>query len=139
MAYPDVGSGTRVPLQTENTKMRSLFIRSLSVAIVAVLMASAAAESAQAQDCGYGGYGHGGHGRGVSLYIGSGGYGFNYANYGSLPYYNYNTYRPSYSIGPVWHDTSHFEHHGLTVVPHSNHHHVIPGHYDYHRTGHWHR
>ena len=42
------------------------------------------------------------------------------------------------SRGNVWHDTSHYDYHPTTVVPHGDHYDVIPGHYDYHRTGHWH-
>lgn len=61
---------------------------------------------------GYGGYG--GYNRG---YGGNGGYGY---------------------TQPRWHDTSHYDYHPAQVVPHGNHYHVIPGHYDYHRTGHYH-
>ncbi|HEX6987798.1 MAG TPA: hypothetical protein VF170_20625 [Planctomycetaceae bacterium] len=38
----------------------------------------------------------------------------------------------------TWHDTSHYDYHPTTVVPHGNHYDVIPGHYHYHRSGHWH-
>lgn len=63
-----------------------------------------------------GGYrGYGGYNRGY----GYGGYGYGYTQ-------------------PRWHDTSHYDYHPTTVVPHGNHYHVIPGHYDYHQTGHWH-
>ncbi len=37
----------------------------------------------------------------------------------------------------VWHDTSHYDYHPTTVVPHGNHYHVQPGHYDLHRSGHY--
>lgn len=42
------------------------------------------------------------------------------------------------SRSPVWHDTSHYDYRPTQVIPHRDHYHVIPGHYDYHRTGHWH-
>lgn len=42
-------------------------------------------------------------------------------------------------FGHGWyHDTSHYDYHPSQVVPHGNHYDVIPGHYDFHRTGHWH-
>ncbi len=37
-----------------------------------------------------------------------------------------------------YHNTSHWDYHPTQVVPHGNHLDVIPGHYDYHRTGHFH-
>lgn len=37
-----------------------------------------------------------------------------------------------------WHDTSHWDYHPTTVVPHGDHLHVVPGHYDWHQTGHMH-
>ena len=43
-----------------------------------------------------------------------------------------------YSCGPRWHDTTHLDYHPASVVRHGSHWHVIPGHYDVHRTGHWH-
>jgi hypothetical protein len=56
-----------------------------------------------------------------------------------VPYTTYwgggynNVYR-----GPVWHGTSHYQFHPGGFVPHGNHFHYIPGHYDLHRGGHWH-
>lgn len=38
---------------------------------------------------------------------------------------------------PVWHDTTHLDYHGPSLVPHGSHFHFQPGHYDVHRTGHW--
>ena len=38
-----------------------------------------------------------------------------------------------------WHNTSHYDYHPATVVPHGNHLHVNPGHYDRHQTGHYDR
>ncbi|MDZ4687336.1 MAG: hypothetical protein SH850_19870 [Planctomycetaceae bacterium] len=42
-------------------------------------------------------------------------------------------YRP-----PVYHDTTHYDYHAPEVYRHRNHYHVTPGHYDLHRSGHWH-
>ncbi len=36
-----------------------------------------------------------------------------------------------------WHDTSHYDYHGPSLVPHGNHYDFVPGHYDFHRSGHW--
>ena len=38
---------------------------------------------------------------------------------------------------PVYHDTSHYDYHRPRIVPHGNHFDLIPGHYNFHRTGHW--
>jgi len=46
-------------------------------------------------------------------------------------------YRSRYS-GGYYHDTSHFDYHAPTIYRHYNHYHVVPGHYDYHQSGHWH-
>ena len=37
-----------------------------------------------------------------------------------------------------FHDTTHLDYHPPQLVPHGNHFDVQPGHYDVHRTGHWH-
>ncbi|MGL4514712.1 MAG: hypothetical protein ACRCT8_16615 [Lacipirellulaceae bacterium] len=37
----------------------------------------------------------------------------------------------------VWHDTSHYDWHGPSLQPHGNHFDYVPGHYDFHRDGHW--
>lgn len=69
-----------------------------------------------------------------------GGYSQSYyrqSGYGS--YYS----RPSisrsyYQSRPTYHDTSHYDYHPTSIQRHRNHYHVVPGHYDLHRTGHWH-
>lgn len=75
-------------------------------------------------------------------------YGYNYApqsRYYSAPSYGYNNFNRSYYGGhgnlggSHWHDTSHWDYHPTQIVPHGNHYHVQPGHYDYHQTGHWDR
>ena len=63
---------------------------------------------------GYGGYG-GGYGRVQRSYYG-GGFGGGHSH---------------------WHDTSHYDWHGPSLVPHGNHYDYVPGHYDYHHDGHW--
>jgi hypothetical protein len=108
--------------------------------------------TASAQNYGFigGGYGGGGYGHG-GLDCGYGGYGGRYsAGYGS----GFDPYRVhSAGIGfsgsginvgigfgrPTFHDTSHLHYHPGGVVRHRNHFHVVPGHYDVHRSGHWHR
>jgi hypothetical protein len=66
----------------------------------------------------HGGYGHGGH-------IHGGRFGL-YPRVGLYP------------RSGLWHDTSHWDYHPAQIVPHGNHFHYVPGHYDYHQTGHWH-
>jgi hypothetical protein len=39
--------------------------------------------------------------------------------------------------GSRWHDTSHYDYHPGEFVRHRNHYHYVPGHWDYHETGHW--
>ena len=69
----------------------------------------------------YGGHDHGGGYYGArSFYGGHGGY-----------------YCPSRRPSAVWHDTSHWDYHPGEYVPHGNHYHYIPGHYDWHQDGHW--
>ena len=36
------------------------------------------------------------------------------------------------------HDTTHLDYHAPQIRRHGNHFHVQPGHYDVHRSGHWH-
>jgi len=45
---------------------------------------------------------------------------------------------PAYGgVHSSWHDTSHLDYHGPSLVPHRGHLDYVPGHYDVHRTGHW--
>lgn len=85
-------------------------------------------------DCGYGGYGgrySAGHGSGYDPFrVHSAGIGFS----GSGINVGIGFGRPA-----GWHDTSHLHYHPGGVVRHRNHFHVVPGHYDVHRSGHWHR
>jgi len=88
----------------------------------------ASGSEAQAQSCRYGGGGYRGGYSSGGISIGFyGGRGISYgASYHRAP-------RRSW-----YHDTSHYDYHPTQVIPHRNHYHVIPGHYDLHRTGHWH-
>ena len=76
---------------------------------------------------------------------GYGGYGRQYStrsHLGYSPSYRSRSYGwggNSYRGHARWHDTSHYDYHPTTVTPHGNHYHVTPGHYDYHRSGHWDR
>ena len=83
------------------------------------------------------GYGFGG-GYGQGAYYGGTGYrNYNYgAGYGS-GYGGH--YHGGYNHGgtTVWHDTSHYDYVPGIVVPHGNHSHYIPGHLEYHQTGHY--
>jgi len=120
---------------------------SIVLVVVAGLMF---APSAQAQrfsisfGSGYGGQSHYGH----NHYNFNGGYyrtptrsNFSYYSRGYQPSY-YGGYRSSnfgnYNRYPVYHDTSHYDYHPGGFVPHGNHYHYQPGHYDYHQTGHYH-
>ena len=90
------------------------------------------APEAQAQ------YGCYGFGNGIGISIGGGHFG----SYGSyrIPYHS--AYRgvplPSYGHRGWYHDTTHLDYHPTEIRRHGNHYHVQPGHYDVHRSGHWH-
>ncbi|MDA1017524.1 MAG: hypothetical protein O3A00_24085 [Planctomycetota bacterium] len=58
------------------------------------------------------------------------------SSFGNSYYGNYGGY--SYRQ-PTYHDPSHYDYHPTTIQRHRNHDHVIPGHYHWHQTGHWHR
>ena len=49
---------------------------------------------------------------------------------------NYGYYGSPWRQG--YHNTGHYDYHPTTVVPHRNHYHVVPGHYHWHNTSHWH-
>lgn len=113
-----------------------------TVAVVGLLALSAG--SAFAQQChggGYGGYGGGGYGGGY--YAGSqfGVQVYSTPSYNYAPQYvssGYQGYQPSYGQS-YYHDTSHYDYHAPSIQRHRGHYDVVPGHYDYHQTGHWHR
>ena len=91
-----------------------------SVAAVGILLVATSSSEAGGVHYGYGGTHHGVHGH------------HNHGFGGYAP--SYGCYYPSY---PQWHDTSHYDWHPGGFVPHGNHYHYVPGHYDLHRTGHW--
>lgn len=86
-------------------------------------------------------------GNGFSLRIG--GFGISTGHHGYHRSYRsayqprvYNNYR-SYNHGiyghrGFYHDTTHLHYHRPQLVPHNGHLDYVPGHYDVHRTGHWH-
>lgn len=96
-------------------------------------------------------------GNGFSLRIG--GFGISTGNYGYrtsvhqrgyYPHSGYNSFYGArnhgignhrgghYGHGRSFHDTTHLDYHPTEVIRHGNHYDVQPGHYDVHRTGHWH-
>ena len=91
---------------------------------------------------GYGNYrNHDDHGRSGFRSSNYGGFGSRYGGYSDghrhSDGHRYSGYRGS--SNRVWHDTSHYDYHPTTIVPHGNHYHVLPGHYDFHETGHYDR
>ncbi len=132
-----------------NSSYRTI-VKTGAVMFVAVAAMFAMSQSASAQGCGYGGYGGGGYGgggygnyggRGVTIGIGGGGFGgggYGYGGYGRGLSVGYSSYRPNYNRS-YYHNTSHLDYNPGRVVPHGNHLDYVPGHYNLHRTGHWHR
>ena len=116
-------------------------MRTSAILFVAVAAMFVLSQSAKAQSCGYGGGyggyggGYGGYGGGLSIGSGFGGYGGYGGGYGRG--LSINLYRPSYSP-PAWHDTTHYDYHPGGLVPHRGHFDYVPGHYDLHRSGHFH-
>jgi hypothetical protein len=47
-------------------------------------------------------------------------------------------YGGGYGGYPTFHNTSHYDYHPAHLQQHGNHFHYVPGHYDYHQTGHYH-
>ncbi|MGB7344501.1 MAG: hypothetical protein WBD20_09830 [Pirellulaceae bacterium] len=122
----------------------------LAPALAACFLLAGDSPSAQAQgfSLSIGGSSCGGYGAGYGGHYGSGygsGYGGGYAarpSFGQSYGHGYSShygarYAPSYS-SRRFHDTSHYHYHPTEVRRHGNHYDVIPGHYDLHRTGHFH-
>ncbi len=100
-------------------------------ALAVGLMFAGDAPKAEAQYGCYGGYG--GY-SGIGISIG----GSHYRSY-RAPFYSSHLHRSHF--GPsrsYFHDTSHYHWHPAEIRRHGNHWHVQPGHWDLHRTGHWH-
>ncbi len=117
-----------------------------TVAILGLLaLGSGSAFAQQCQHGGYGGgYGGGGYGGGGYYSQQSYNYAPQYASSGyqsyQPSYQSYQSYQPSYGYGQsYYHDTSHYDYHAPSLQRHGNHFDVVPGHYDYHQTGHYHR
>ena len=118
-------------------------------AVWALSLAFSSQASAQHYGCGSG-YGYGGGyssprlsfsvGYGGNSRFGSGYSGFNsgYSGYGG--HSGYGGY-PAYGghVHQTWHDTSHYDYHAPSLVPHRGHSDYVPGHYDLYQTGHWDR
>lgn len=104
-------------------------------AIALGLMFAGDAPKAEAQyGCyggGYGGY-SGGGGYGISIGVGR------YPAYQSA--YRSRLHGSHYGYGrrSYYHDTTHLDYHAPSIRRHGDHFHAVPGHYDVHRTGHWH-
>ena len=120
---------------------KKMFKKLLLGAVVAVGAMCIAAAPASAQWGRHGGHGssHGSHGNHGQR-----------GNYGHQSHHGghgaHSGYRSYYSGGygyqvrrPVWHDTSHLDYHAPSIQRHGLHLHVTPGHYDVHRSGHYHR
>ncbi|WP_442509007.1 hypothetical protein SH528x_000553 [Novipirellula sp. SH528] len=93
-----------------------------AVALAALFTFTFAGE-AQAQHGG--GFHHGGHHSGHHGGHHSGGHGFHSSHGHGWGF-------------PTYHDTSHLHYHAPQLQRHGNHFHIQPGHFDVHRTGHWH-
>jgi hypothetical protein len=115
------------------------------VTVAAIGLIGTATASAQGYGWMGGGYGHGGLDCGYGGY--GGGFAPNYSNYDPFSVHRYGIgfggsglgVSASFGRPAYYHDTSHLHYHPGGVVRHRNHFHVVPGHYDVHRSGHWHR
>lgn len=110
-------------------KSKGMIMKTLvrTLAAVGLILGAQSMASAQIGSCPHGGasYGYGSYGGGnyqVSPYPGG--------NFGG-------GYYPPATV-PTYHNTTHFDYHPAQYVPHGNHYHYTPAHYDLHRTGHWH-
>jgi hypothetical protein len=122
-------------------------MKSLLVAAGALLALSFVGSSgavAQHYGCNSG-YGRGYSSPGLSVSVGYGNFGgYQSRNFRSVGFNSgFSGYRghgyPVYGgrTHSTWHDTSHLDYHGPSLVPHRGHFDYVPGHYDLHRTGHW--
>ncbi len=90
----------------------------LCVAAIAGLVLVSSTEVEARHRCGRGGFGYGYRGH-------------IHRGYNSVRFRSFNNY-------PRYHNTSHFDYHGPSLQRHFNHYHYVPGHYDFHRSGHYH-
>ena len=107
--------------------------------VVASLLMTADAPSASAQN----GFFRVG---GLSISVGHRGYRSSYSRVPSYRSHYGHGIRSSHGYGGYrshfghvfYHDTSHYDYHPTEIIRHGNHYDVMPGHYDFHRTGHYH-
>ena len=120
------------------TMIRNLLL-SAAAALGALSMGATEANAQWGHHGGHHGVQHGGH-HGVHH---SGHHASHYGGYHTLPSYSslYSGglgYNSGYQVRrPVYHDTTHLDYHGPSLQRHGLHFHVVPGHYDVHRTGHF--
>lgn len=107
-------------------------------AAVALGALSVGATQASAQ------WGHqGGHHRGHQSGHHGSNHGSHHGGYATQPrYQSYYSGGLGYGTGyqvrrPVYHDTTHLDYHAPSLQRHGFHYHVVPGHYDVHRSGHF--
>jgi hypothetical protein len=123
-AVAEVGNDHRY--ESGETTMKGLFLA--STVGVALLAGGGLAEAGSKH------YSHGHHGHHHHDHHGSwGGYYSGRIYAGPVRTYSAPIYRP-----PVYHDTTHYDDHPPSVYRHGSHYHYVPGHYDLHRSGHWH-
>ena len=103
---------------------KKICLAAIAIAIAFTFTASGEANAQWGHGCGYGYQGQIGNVQPITRSQ----WGHGYRSY--LPNYGYRA--------PVFHDTTHLDWHGPTIRRHGNHFHVQRGHYDVHRTGHWH-
>ena len=121
------------------------FVTALAIGLIGSATASAQGYGWMGGGYGHGGYGHGGYG-GYDCDYGYGGgysglYSAGYGGYGGGLGYSGRGISVGIGFGrpAVWHDTSHLHYHPGGYVRHRGHFDYVPGHYDVHRSGHWHR
>lgn len=115
--------------------MKRLLVAVAAVGAVGVF----GAERASAQICDYGGFG-GGYGSGFGGAYASPGLSIHFGSSRGYTGFGHGGYGNGFGRGHAhrtWHDTSHYDYHPPSLVPHRNHYHYIPGHYHWHQTGHW--
>jgi hypothetical protein len=117
--------------QTPSTERRKMsrFIKCIAIPALAIaFMAVAGPSKAEA-----GGFGFGGVRIGVGHHIGHRTF-----HHPRIIRHHSPLYSGHFGHRSYYHDTTHLDYHRPTVIPHNGHFDYVPGHYDVHRTGHWH-
>ena len=123
---------------------RLLALPMIAAGLLLVCNANEAQAQIRVQIGGFGFNGGGGYRGGVTVYRGGHHFSSNRHSvyrprYGVHRYGHYNSPRiQSYGHHGYYHDTSHFDYHAPQIYRHGNHYDFVPGHYDFHRTGHYH-